>query len=57
MDHGENYVMMNFTACILHRLLLGLLIKEDDMGWTCSTHGEGEVFNRVLVGRPGRSEF
>jgi hypothetical protein len=23
MDHGENYIMMNFTACILHLILLG----------------------------------
>jgi hypothetical protein len=22
-DHGENCIMMNFTACILHRILLG----------------------------------
>jgi hypothetical protein len=21
--HGENYIMMNFTACILHLILLG----------------------------------
>jgi hypothetical protein len=23
MGHGENCIMMNFTACILHRILLG----------------------------------
>jgi hypothetical protein len=23
MDHGENCIMMNFTACTLHRILLG----------------------------------
>jgi hypothetical protein len=22
-DHGENCIMMNFTACILYRILLG----------------------------------
>jgi hypothetical protein len=22
-DRGENYIMMNFTACILHRMFLG----------------------------------
>jgi hypothetical protein len=22
-DHGENCIMMNFTACILHKILLG----------------------------------
>jgi hypothetical protein len=22
-DHGENYIMMNFTTCILHLILLG----------------------------------
>jgi hypothetical protein len=24
-DRGENCIMMNFTACILHRILLGSL--------------------------------
>jgi hypothetical protein len=24
-DRGENCIMMNFTACILHRILLGWL--------------------------------
>jgi hypothetical protein len=23
MDHGENYIMMNFMTCILRRILLG----------------------------------
>jgi hypothetical protein len=32
-DHGENCIMMNFIACILHRILLG---------GTCGTHGGGE---------------
>jgi hypothetical protein len=34
-DRGENYIMMNFTACILQ-------IKEDEVGGTCGTHGGGE---------------
>jgi hypothetical protein len=25
MDRGENCIMMNFTACVLHRILLGWL--------------------------------
>jgi hypothetical protein len=33
-DLGENCIMMNFTACILH--------LEDEMGGTCNTHGGGE---------------
>jgi hypothetical protein len=24
-DHGENYTMINFITCILHRILLGCL--------------------------------
>jgi hypothetical protein len=28
------------------------LLKEDEMGWTCCTHGEGRGAYRVLVGRP-----
>jgi hypothetical protein len=27
-------------------------IKEDEVGWTCGTHGEGRGVYRVLVGRP-----
>jgi hypothetical protein len=42
--------MMNFIACILHRILLGYLIKEVDVGGTCCTHGGGVY--RVLVGKP-----
>jgi hypothetical protein len=34
--------MMNFTACILHLILLGWLMKEDEMGRTCGTHGGEE---------------
>jgi hypothetical protein len=43
MDHGENCIMINFTACILHLM--------DVMGRTCGTHGEGKGVYRVLVGR------
>jgi hypothetical protein len=52
MDRGENCIMMNFIVCIFHIILLGLLIKEDEVGRTCGTHGEGRSFYRVLVGRP-----
>jgi hypothetical protein len=52
MTHGENYIMMNFIACILHQILLGLLIKEDEVGRTCGMHGEGRSVYRVLVGSP-----
>jgi hypothetical protein len=24
-DRGENFIMMNFTGCIIHRIFLGLL--------------------------------
>jgi hypothetical protein len=27
-------------------------MKEDEVGWTCGTHGEGRGAYRVLVGRP-----
>jgi hypothetical protein len=23
MDHGENFITMNFVACIIHQILLG----------------------------------
>jgi hypothetical protein len=44
MDREENCIT-NFTACILHRILLRRLIKENEVGGTCGTHGgRGEVF-------------
>jgi hypothetical protein len=54
MDRGENYIIMNFMACILHLVLLGLLIKEGEVGGTCGTHGEGRGVYGVLEfgGRP-----
>jgi hypothetical protein len=39
--------MMNFTTCILHRILLG---------WTCGTNGERRGVYRVLVGKPEGKE-
>jgi hypothetical protein len=40
---------MNFIACILHRILS---VEEDEVGWTCSTHGERRGVCIVLVERP-----
>jgi hypothetical protein len=42
MDRGENCIMMNFTACILHLILLGWLNQEDEVCGTCDTHGGGQ---------------
>jgi hypothetical protein len=52
MDHGENCIMMNFTACILHRLVR--VIKSRRMRWAehVARMGEGRGVYRVLVGRP-----
>jgi hypothetical protein len=40
-------IIMNFTVCILHRILLGWV------GGICDKHGGGKVVYRSLVGRPG----
>jgi hypothetical protein len=52
-DRGENCLMMNFTARILHRILLGWL---NQGGWggldIVARMGEGRGVHRVLVGRP-----
>jgi len=34
--------MSNFTICILHHILFGWSIKEDEMGSACSMHGRGD---------------
>jgi hypothetical protein len=48
-DRGENCVMISFTACILHLMLLRWLNKG---GWGRRDMGEGKGVYRVLVGRP-----
>jgi hypothetical protein len=52
-ESGENFIMMNFTACILHRILLGSL-NQGGRGGLDMWHawGRGEVFTGFLVGRP-----
>jgi hypothetical protein len=48
MDHGENCIMMNFTACILHRM-----INSRRMRWAAhvARMGDERCVYRVLVGR------
>jgi hypothetical protein len=50
MDRGENCIMMNFVACILHQIL----IKSRRMRWAghVACMGEGRGVYRFLVGRP-----
>jgi hypothetical protein len=52
-DHGENYIMMNFIACILwvikSRMMMMMM-----MMWAghVACMGEGRGAYKVLVGRP-----
>jgi hypothetical protein len=52
MDHGENCIMMKFTACILHRIVR--VIKSRRMRWAghVARMGEGRGVYRVLVEWP-----
>jgi hypothetical protein len=54
---GENFIMMNFIACILHRMLLGGINRGGCGGWGMwHASGMGENVYRVLIGSPeGRS--
>jgi hypothetical protein len=36
--------MINFVICILPKLLLGALMRENEMGGTCSAHNGHEKF-------------
>jgi hypothetical protein len=49
---GENCKMMNFTACILHRILLGYNSRRIRGAGHVASMGEGRGVYRVLVGRP-----
>jgi hypothetical protein len=47
----RNCIMMNFTACILHRILLGWL-NQGGWGGRDMWHAWGSGVYRVLVGKP-----
>jgi hypothetical protein len=47
-DHVENYVMMNFIACIPQLILLW----GDEVVGTCSTHGEEKECTGFLLQGP-----
>jgi hypothetical protein len=55
-EAGEDYMMMSFITCTLHKILLGNEIEGDEVGGTCSTHGKYEKciqnFGRNLKRRP-----
>jgi hypothetical protein len=57
-DHRENFIMMNFTACILHRILLGWL-NQGGWGGRDMWHawGRGEVFTGFWLGGPVRDHW
>jgi hypothetical protein len=52
-DHGGSCIVMNFTACILHRILLGWL-NEGGWGGRDMRHAwvKGEVFRGLWLGGP-----
>jgi hypothetical protein len=52
-DRGKNCIMMNFTACILHRNIVRV-IKTRRIRWAghVARMGEGRGVYAVLVGRP-----
>jgi hypothetical protein len=52
-DRGENFIMMNFTACIFHRILFRV-IKSRMLRWAghAARMGEGRGIYKVFVGRP-----
>jgi hypothetical protein len=51
MEHGEICIMINFTACILHQILFGV-IKARRMRWAghVARMGRGEVFRGFWLG-------
>jgi len=41
----KDCIMGSFITCILHQLLLGDEIKEDEMGKVCSMYGRDEIYS------------
>jgi hypothetical protein len=52
MDHGENCIMMNFTTCILHRIVRVIKVRRVRWAGHVARMGERRGVYRVLVGRP-----
>jgi hypothetical protein len=57
-DHGENCIMMNFAACILHVITVRV-IKSRRMRWAghVARMGEGRGVYRVLVESPEARDY
>jgi hypothetical protein len=49
----EDGIIRSFITSILHKILLGYQVKEDEMGGAWSTHGRnGDAYN-ISGGKPG----
>jgi hypothetical protein len=51
-EAGEDCILKSFVTCKRHEILLGDQIKEDEMGWTCSTYGRDKNEYKILIGKP-----
>jgi hypothetical protein len=51
-DRGENYIMMNFTACIFHLMLFGWLNQGEWGTGQVARMGEGRKCFKSLIRRP-----
>jgi hypothetical protein len=49
-DHGENCIMMNFIACILHRIVRVITSRRMKWAGHVAHMEEGRGVYRVLVG-------
>jgi hypothetical protein len=57
-DRGENFIMMNFIACMLHLILLGSLNQGGRGGWDMwHTWGREEVFTEFWGALKGRYQW
>jgi hypothetical protein len=44
--------MKSSTIYTLHQILLGFIYKEDELGGSCSTHGDISNDHNILVRKP-----
>jgi hypothetical protein len=51
-EAGEDCIMRSFITCMLHHILSGDQVKEDEMGGACSMHGRCEKCIQNFGGKP-----
>jgi hypothetical protein len=59
-EGGEKCIKRSFTICTLRNILLGQTVKEEKIGWECSTHRKDKMSTKLQfenLNRRGHWEY